>query len=213
MEVTQAELSSDIYNKTFDLEELKQIVAPIAEKYGLEAVYLFGSQARGDAKPDSDYDFFVKRDKLRTLFQLGGLFSDLQEALHKEVDIVLEPVGKKKLDAYLVEGIYKDGILIYKKHVPFSASQTCQVRSSIRTITELPYQTMAAIFKNEIPYNEKEHKLYFLGFFEECWLELIKRFMAEQGISRQQIIDLFYKLPQCRGEIYHFREALKNGKF
>lgn len=49
-----------------------------------------------------------------------------------------------------------------------SASQTCQVRSSIRTITELPYQTMAAIFKNEIPYNEKEHKLYFLGFFEEC---------------------------------------------
>ena len=55
MEVTQAELSSDIYNKTFDLEELKQIVAPIAEKYGLEAVYLFGSQARGDAKPDSDF--------------------------------------------------------------------------------------------------------------------------------------------------------------
>ena len=54
MEVTQAELSSDKYNKTFDLEELKQIVAPIAEKYWLEAVYLFGSQARGDAKPDSD---------------------------------------------------------------------------------------------------------------------------------------------------------------
>ena len=35
MEVTQAELSSDIYNKTLDLEELKQIVAPIADKYGL----------------------------------------------------------------------------------------------------------------------------------------------------------------------------------
>ena len=94
-----------------------------------------------------------------------------------------------------------------------SASETCQVRSSIRTITELPYQTMAAIFKNEIPYNEKEHKLYFLGFFEECWPELIKKFMAEQGISRQQIIDLFYKLPQTYGELYDFREALNNGKF
>ena len=66
-------------------------------------------------------------------------------------------------------------------------------------MTELPYQTMAAIFKNKIPYNEKEHKLYFLGFFEECWTELIKRFMAEQGITRQQIIDLFYKLQQWRG--------------
>ena len=94
-----------------------------------------------------------------------------------------------------------------------SASQTCQVRSSIRTITELPYQTMAAIFKNEIPYNEKEHKLFFLGFFEECWPELIKRFMAEQGITRQQIIDLFYKLPQWRGELYNFKKALKNGEF
>ena len=61
MEYVQAELSSDKYNKTFDLEELKQIVAPIAEKYWLEAVYLFGSQERGDAKPDSDYDFYIKR--------------------------------------------------------------------------------------------------------------------------------------------------------
>lgn len=113
MEVTQAELSSDIYNKTFDLEELKQIVAPIADKYGLEAVYLFGSQARGDAKPDSDYDFYVKRGKMRGLFQLSALFIDLKKALHKEVDIVLEPVTKRKLDDYLIEGIKKDGILIY----------------------------------------------------------------------------------------------------
>ncbi len=114
MEYVQTELRSDKYNKTFDLEELKQIVAPIADKYGLEAVYLFGSQARGDAKPNSDYDFFVKRGKLRTLFQLGVLFSDLQEALHKEVDIVLEPVGKQELDYFLVKGIKKDGILIYE---------------------------------------------------------------------------------------------------
>lgn len=114
MEVTQAELSSDIYNKTLDLEELKQIVAPIADKYGLEAVYLFGSQARGDTKPDSDYDFYIKRGKMRGLFQLSALFIDLKEALHKEVDIVLKPVGKQVLDYYLVEGIKKDGILIYE---------------------------------------------------------------------------------------------------
>lgn len=114
MEVTQAELSSDKYNKTFDLEELKQIVAPIADKYGLEAVYLFGSQARGDVKPDSDYDFYIKRGKMRGLFQLSALFIDLKKALHKEVDIVLEPVTKRKLDDYLIKGIKKDGILIYE---------------------------------------------------------------------------------------------------
>ncbi len=196
-----------------DIEKLKKLISPIAEKYGLDAVYLFGSQARGDAGPNSDYDFYIKRGKMRGLFQLSALFIDLKAVLNKDVDIILKPVTKRKLDDYIAKAIYKDGILIYKKSEPFSASKTCQVRSSIRTITELPYQTMAAIFKNEIPYNEKEHKLYFLGFFEECWPELIKKFMAEQGISRQQIIDLFYKLPQAYGELYDFREALNNGKF
>lgn len=34
--------------------------------------------------------------------------------MHKEVDIVLEPVGKQELDYFLVKGIKKDGILIYE---------------------------------------------------------------------------------------------------
>ena len=51
---------------------------------------------------------------MRGLFQLSALFIDLKKALHKEVDIVLEPVTKRKLDDYLIEGIKKDGILIYE---------------------------------------------------------------------------------------------------
>ena len=95
------------------INQIKEIVKPIAEKYGLEAVYLFGSQARGEASPESDYDFYVKRGKMRDLFELSGLFIELKVALGKEVDIVLEPVSKRTLDDYLVEGIKRDGILIY----------------------------------------------------------------------------------------------------
>lgn len=95
----------------------------------------------------------------------------------------------------------------------FSASQACQVRASIRTIKELPYQTMAAIFKNKIPYTPEKHKLYFLGFFEECYPDLIRRFMQEQGITKQEILNLFYKLPQWRGELSKFRKAVDDGKF
>lgn len=40
-----------------NFEKLKKVISPIAEKYGLEAVYLFGSQARGDSLVESDYDF------------------------------------------------------------------------------------------------------------------------------------------------------------
>lgn len=97
-----------------DIEKLKKLISPIAEKYGLDAVYLFGSQARGDAGPNSDYDFYIKRGKMRGLFQLSALFIDLKAALNKDVDIVLKPVTKRKLDDYLIEGIKKDGILIYE---------------------------------------------------------------------------------------------------
>ena len=100
-----------------DVEKLKKLISPIAEKYGLETVYLFGSQARGDAGPNSDYDFYVKRGKMRGLFQLSALFIDLKAALNKEVDIVFEPVTKRKLDDYLIEGIKKDGILIYENTI------------------------------------------------------------------------------------------------
>ena len=116
MEYVQAELSSDKYNKTFDLEELKQIVAPIADKYGLEAVYLFGSQARGDAKPNSDYDFFVKRGKKQNkiskirekIIKIENgdtkIFekyweSNLPPFLQHDIDALLE--GKKKQVLYV----------------------------------------------------------------------------------------------------------------
>lgn len=109
------EIENAIWNEKpmMTISQIKEIVKPIAEKYGLEAVYLFGSQARGEATPKSDYDFYVKRSKMRGLFQLSGLFIDLKAALGKEVDIVLEPDTERKLDDYLVEGIKRDGILIY----------------------------------------------------------------------------------------------------
>ncbi len=106
-----------------DLEKLKKLISPIAEKYGLEAVYLFGSQARNDANADSDYDFYVKRGKLKDMFELSGLFIDLKKALNKEVDIVLEPLSRKKLDDYLIKGIKKDGILIYDIRKGFANHQ------------------------------------------------------------------------------------------
>lgn len=97
------------------LKEIQEKVSPIAEKYELEAVYLFGSQARDEATENSDYDFYIKRGKLRGLFQLSGLFIDLKNSLSKEVDIVIDPEGHKQLDTYISDAIKKDGILVYAK--------------------------------------------------------------------------------------------------
>ena len=40
-------------------EHTRKMVALIVEHYSPERVYLFGSKARGDSGPDSDYDFLV----------------------------------------------------------------------------------------------------------------------------------------------------------
>ena len=40
--------------KTYTIDEIKNIVTPIAEKYQIAQVYLFGSFARGDFDEQSD---------------------------------------------------------------------------------------------------------------------------------------------------------------
>lgn len=95
----------------------------------------------------------------------------------------------------------------------FSVSLVCQVKASIRTWDEIPYQTLAGIFKKEIPYDEKEHLMYLLGFFEECSPTLIHAFMEEQGITWQQILDIFNVLPPTCGETHNFRRYLEGKKW
>ena len=38
----------------FTIKDIVRLVKPVAEKYGVKAVYLFGSYARGEADEDSD---------------------------------------------------------------------------------------------------------------------------------------------------------------
>ena len=48
-------------DKVYTLEEIKAIASPIARRYDIAALYLFGSYARGEATPASDLDFRVDR--------------------------------------------------------------------------------------------------------------------------------------------------------
>ncbi|MDE7230891.1 MAG: nucleotidyltransferase domain-containing protein [Oscillospiraceae bacterium] len=73
----------------YSFEEIAERVRPVAEKYGLRSVYLFGSYARGDANENSDVDLLIDDgDEVHGLFWLGGVYDDLCIALEKEVDMV-----------------------------------------------------------------------------------------------------------------------------
>ena len=71
----------------YDIETIKEKTIPIAEKYGVKRMSLFGSYARGEADDKSDVDILIERGKL-TGFAYGGFISELQRALKCHVDVV-----------------------------------------------------------------------------------------------------------------------------
>lgn len=74
----------------YTVSEIQQIVIPIAKKYHLRAVYLFGSYARGTATESSDVDLLVDTEgtAIKSLLDLAAVYCDLEEALGKRVDLL-----------------------------------------------------------------------------------------------------------------------------
>ncbi len=101
-------------DKIYSIEEIKEIVAPIAKQYGVEKVYLFGSYARGEATKDSDLDFLVDAPSLRGLFALGGLYSDLESAFSKELDLITKKSLKHNSDIHFKNNLKRDQVLLYE---------------------------------------------------------------------------------------------------
>jgi predicted nucleotidyltransferase len=59
-----------------------------AARHGVSNLRVFGSVARGDARPESDIDLLVDVEPSRSLFELAGLLIELQEILGVRVDLV-----------------------------------------------------------------------------------------------------------------------------
>ena len=82
--------------KEMTLDDLRDIVTPIASKYNVKRIYLFGSRARGDYTEDSDYDFFLVLDYDKvTLVELGSFISELEDALGKHVDFAYDSASEE----------------------------------------------------------------------------------------------------------------------
>ena len=98
-------------DKIYSIEEIKRIVAPIALKYDVDRVFLFGSYAKGKANSVSDIDFVIDKGRLRGL-KFAGMLGDLQDNFDKSVDLLTS--------SSLIDGggfkqkIEKDMIVIYE---------------------------------------------------------------------------------------------------
>lgn len=68
----------------------REEILRLAAKHGARNVRVFGSVARGEARPDSDVDFLVDMAPEHTPFFPGGLLADLEDLLGRRVDIATE---------------------------------------------------------------------------------------------------------------------------
>lgn len=98
-------------DKTYTVQEIKNIISPIAKKYKLEKAYLFGSYARGDNNSNSDIDIRIDKGDLKGMISLCGFYTELEEALNKKVDVLTTG----SLSNEFLNSIKKDEILIYGK--------------------------------------------------------------------------------------------------
>jgi predicted nucleotidyltransferase len=107
-------------NLLYTLGEISARVAPIAQKYDISAMYLFGSYARGDATEDSDIDILFPRQgsSVRGL-QFGELYDELQTALGKGIDLVTEESladpAERERSPWFIRSIMSEMVSIYEK--------------------------------------------------------------------------------------------------
>jgi uncharacterized protein len=69
------------------IDTLRMYKKERADHYGIVTIGIFGSTARGDARVKSDVDI-VLRIREPDLFMLVGIKEELEERLHRPVDIV-----------------------------------------------------------------------------------------------------------------------------
>ena len=91
----------------FSIQDIKALVKPIAEKYKVKEVYLFGSYARGDYRRTSDIDLAISGGNT------AAFTIDIEETstllTYDVVDL------DKPVEEQLLESIRREGKEIYEK--------------------------------------------------------------------------------------------------
>jgi hypothetical protein len=93
----------------YAVEDIKRISIPIAQRYGVKKLALFGSYARGDQKETSDIDFVIDKGRIQGL-EFYGFINDLEDDFGVHVDVLTYDTLKDIMIADAVE----DEVVLYE---------------------------------------------------------------------------------------------------
>jgi len=71
-----------------ELEEIRNIVAPLLKRYNVKRAAIFDSYVRGEQKEDNDLDILVEFEGKKSLLDLAGLKIKLEEVLGRKVNVL-----------------------------------------------------------------------------------------------------------------------------
>ena len=94
----------------FTMEQIAAAVKPLADKYRVKEIYLFGSYARGEADENSDLDFLVFGGEMFRRTMIFALAEDLREVLKKNVDVF--EITEVNPDSNFYQTIMKEKVLV-----------------------------------------------------------------------------------------------------
>lgn len=96
----------------YTIEEIRTKAMPIAIRYGVDALSLFGSYARGEADEKSDLDFLIQKGSMKGLLSYCGMIADLEDTFQRHVDLVIKNAIK---DKQFLETIGRDEVKLYER--------------------------------------------------------------------------------------------------
>ena len=101
--------SSGTLEVTDPMDDIRSRVAPVARRYGVRSIVLFGSRARGDNRDDSDFDLLLEMKVPGVNYTVPGLMADLRDALGAPVDAYYAGGMPKAFE----KDAKRDGIVLY----------------------------------------------------------------------------------------------------
>ena len=93
----------------YDVADIKQRLEPVFRRHGVRSAVLFGSYAKGEARPVSDVDILIDSG-LRGLAFIG-LSGEIMEALQKDADVI--DVHYMRKGSMVDREIQETGVRIY----------------------------------------------------------------------------------------------------
>jgi predicted nucleotidyltransferase len=88
------------------LREKSDDIKHIAARHGAYNIRVFGSVARGEARPDSDIDFLIDAGPATSSWFPADLILDLEDILGRRVEVVME----KALNPDLHDHVMREAI-------------------------------------------------------------------------------------------------------